>query len=148
MTEFFLHTGFSVMIALSCFLLCKQIQTLRTSPIARLIFVPVWFLVCFQFTQDVDPLSDALSSLLEGYLFFQLVNLANTSRRTQRILCALHPKHYKHFEERHSEDRIQSLLSAGTIRVDGTQFFVNKNGNFWTMRTIAKFVAMISIIRY
>lgn len=148
MTELIFHVFGIIIVAVLAFAVCQRIHVLRVSPIARLAFIPFWFATCFFFVGQYDTSASILSSIMEGYLFFQLVNLANTSRRTQKLLLKLYPEKYQKADGSHNDTRVKSLTSAGFIIVEDDKVYIKHNLKFLTMQIVSRFIVAISIVKY
>ena len=148
MTELFLHLIHSFIIMISCFLVLKRSDLLIQSPISRLIFIPLFF-VTFGFILSVFSNTAMLfQNLLEGYIFFQIVNLSNTSRRTQSILHRVFPNIKGELKDTHNSSRIESLIASGVLEKCGDNFRLNKGYMYKLMLYISKLINLFSFKKY
>ena len=107
-----------VIIALATtMLISHRVPYLKFSSVSRLIFFPLlsviicWVLHSF----SVDILKENIILwILSGYFLYQIVNLANTSRRLN-FLINLNRQAYEDEAPKRQNQRIQSLIKVGIL---------------------------------
>ncbi len=110
-------------IFLTIIFLLKVVKILPT-PVKRLFFIPIIFMsltlfINFIFIKDEITVLFIIILLLEGYILFQLINLANTSRRMEVLINGKKAKFLT------NQERIDHLIKDGyLVRINQNKFEV------------------------
>lgn len=141
-----MHILTVVSASLIVFIASKSFKILKKSPILRMIIYPVFF--CFYGMGLAQSFSFDMFLIfgLEGYVFFQIVNLANTSRRIEFLFnfpCSIQKQSFA-LEDIHNLSRISSLESSGVIQRLGKKYVVRGNFIYFSMAVISKVTNLLS----
>lgn len=147
MIEFLtLHFFIAIFGSLVIFHVSKLFKNLVNSPITRLIIYPLFFCFFGVFLLQKISINLLLIFSLEGYIFFQIVNLANTSRRIKFLFdfCPSSKEGSKELDKSHNLSRIQSLETCGVIHKSKGIFVVQNNLIYLLMRILSKLLSFAS----
>ena len=128
----------------------SRFNFLRSSSINRLFAFPMFIILfsnSFSYILNSKFLSfnELQDAILAGYIIYQIVNLATTSRRFQQLM-----KLSLYFKNNKDEvtERIVSLIKANILFRKGSEYIINKNLLFYIMLLISKLVINIKINFY
>ena len=138
---------FSIILSL---VIVSKFNFLRSSSINRLFAFPMFVIIfsnSFSYLFDSKFLSfnKLQDAILAGYIIYQIVNLASTSRRFQQLMKL--SLYFKNNKDEVSE-RIVSLIKANILFSKGAEYIINKNLLFYIMLLISKMVINIKINFY
>jgi hypothetical protein len=112
----------------------------------RLIFIPICYLVLKTFLlgfHTSDFFNNALIFILEGYILYQVINLANTSRRFGELVSLRYPE-LQLEQGIQNQQRIDSLIAAGILHnVNNDSFKIKENVIFHFLFSINKITNLI-----
>jgi hypothetical protein len=99
----------------------------------------------YVFNSKFLSFNEIQDAVLAGYIIYQIVNLATTSRRFQQLM-----KLSLYFKNNKDEvlERIVSLIKANILFPKGSEYIINKNLLFYIMLLISKLVINIKINFY
>jgi len=128
----------------------SRFNFLRSSSINRLFAFPMFIILfsnffSYVFNSKFLSFNEIQDAVLAGYIIYQIVNLATTSRRFQQLM-----KLSLYFKNNKDEvlERIVSLIKANILFPKGSEYIINKNLLFYIMLLISKLVINIKINFY
>jgi hypothetical protein len=135
-----------IVLLLFCFLCCKFNKRLSKSSILRLFFIPLLYLLLqstFAIINTTSITNSVFIWALQGYIWYQIINLANTSRRCMELVSIQYPN-FKMSQKTQNEQRIASLAFASILVKKYQDIFeIKHNLIFYSLFFIQKFIFFI-----